>query len=210
MTRIGPREAGPVGLTPRLSVDQLLWVANTQHGPGGHWFARVAEDTGDHDHLLEPGAAVEYLDRHHVPLPAEPPTAHQLESLAAIRSMIRDLLASDGPTWTPAVVVILGSTRFAVDGRSSILADGRGWDAFIGDLMLPLLELVGRRADLRMCGNPHCRLVFLDLSKNHSRRWCDTTGCGNRSRVARYRRRRSGSDAAKTRSEPPVTYGPNL
>ena len=195
MSRMGPSEPRPVGLAPRISVDQLLWVANTRHGPGGHWFARVIEDTGDHDHLLEPRDAVDYLGRHHVPLPSEAPSAAQLQSLAEIREMIRGLLDPARPAWPEAVLIILQSTRFVADAGANIRADGVGWDGLIGDLMLPLIELVERRQQLRMCGNPHCRLVFLDQSKNGSRRWCDTSGCGNRARVARYRRSGVGGRA---------------
>jgi predicted RNA-binding Zn ribbon-like protein len=28
--------------------------------------------------------------------------------------------------------------------------------------------------------------MFLDLSRNHSRRWCDMTSCGNRAKARRY------------------------
>ena len=34
-----------------------------------------------------------------------------------------------------------------------------------------------------------CGFLFLDLSKNRSRRWCDMESCGNRAKVRRYRRR---------------------
>ena len=187
MSRIGPREPGPVVFTPRLSIDQLLWVANTRHGPGGHWFARVDVDIDDHDHLGDAADAMDYLERHRVRVPAEAPSAIQLRRLGTIREMIRDLLDPDRPAWSAAAAVLLKSTAFNVDEAGLIRAIGGGWDGFIGDLLLPLIELVERRDRLRICGNPHCRLVFLDISRNHSRRWCDTTGCGNRDRVRRYR-----------------------
>jgi predicted RNA-binding Zn ribbon-like protein len=50
-----------------------------------------------------------------------------------------------------------------------------------------LLERVGQCADDRGCG-----WLFLDLSKNHSRRWCDINDCGNRAKQRRhYARARS-------------------
>lgn len=183
---MGPREQLPLGLTPRLSLDQLLWVANTRHGPGGHWFARVTVDTDDHDHLVAAEDAVDYLDRHHVPVPAAPPGAAQLGRLGAIREMIR-ALPGDGPPWTPEVLAILQATRFVADPGGGLRAEGDGWDGFIGDLLLPLTQLVGVRDRVRLCGNPHCRLIFLDVSRNRSRRWCDSAGCGNRDRVRRHR-----------------------
>lgn len=192
MSRIGPREQLPLGLIPRLSIDQLLWIANTRHGPGGHWFARVTSDKGDHDHLRAPEDAVDYLDRHRVPVPADTPSGAQLGRLGAIREMIRALPDGASP-WSLEVLADLQATRFVADAGGGLRAAGEGWDGFIGDLLLPLIQLVAARGRVRLCGNPHCRLIFLDLSRNHSRRWCDSTGCGNRDRVRRYR---SGAPAA--------------
>lgn len=39
------------------------------------------------------------------------------------------------------------------------------------------------------CGGDTCTWVFLDTSKNHSRRWCDMRDCGNRAKVRRFRKR---------------------
>ena len=177
----------------RLSLSDLLWVGNTRHGPAGHWFARVGDDHSDHDHLSSDAPAVEYLANHHVPLPAEAPTPRDLKRLAAIRDMVRGLL-NPGAGWTPTARAILQATRFRIDASAGIRAEGSGWDAFIGDLMPPLIEIVERRDALRMCGNPDCRLMFLDMSKNRARLWCDNGGCGNRARVRRYRSRAALAD----------------
>lgn len=188
MSRIGPLEPGLIGLRPRRSLTDLLWVVNTRHGPGGHWFARVTEDVGDHDHLANGANAVRYLVDHHVDLPADPPTSADLAALEVIRDMVRALI-QPGAGWTEATRALLDATRFAVGLDGDIAADGVGWDGFIGDLMVPLIQVVEIRDRLRMCANPHCRLMFLDLSKNRARQWCDNGGCGNRDRVRRYRSR---------------------
>jgi predicted RNA-binding Zn ribbon-like protein len=39
------------------------------------------------------------------------------------------------------------------------------------------------------CGDPTCRWLFLDLSKNHTRRWCDMKTCGNRMKARRHQAR---------------------
>jgi predicted RNA-binding Zn ribbon-like protein len=44
---------------------------------------------------------------------------------------------------------------------------------------------------LRVCAADDCADVVLDLSKNRSRRFCDS-GCGNRANVAAYRARQAG------------------
>lgn len=40
---------------------------------------------------------------------------------------------------------------------------------------------------LRQCAGEDCHKVFLDTSKNRSRRYCSPGGCGNRERVRRFR-----------------------
>jgi predicted RNA-binding Zn ribbon-like protein len=45
---------------------------------------------------------------------------------------------------------------------------------------------------LRECASDTCAWLFLDHSKNRSRRWCDMTVCGNRDKVRRHRQRQRG------------------
>lgn len=42
---------------------------------------------------------------------------------------------------------------------------------------------------VRQCDGEDCRWLFLDTSKNRSRRWCEMADCGNRAKVRRFRRR---------------------
>jgi predicted RNA-binding Zn ribbon-like protein len=39
------------------------------------------------------------------------------------------------------------------------------------------------------CSASSCRWLFLDLSKNHQRRWCDMKRCGNRAKARRFQSR---------------------
>ncbi len=43
---------------------------------------------------------------------------------------------------------------------------------------------------VRTCGNPCCGWLFLDTSRNHSRRWCDMRDCGNRAKAHRHYERK--------------------
>jgi predicted RNA-binding Zn ribbon-like protein len=46
--------------------------------------------------------------------------------------------------------------------------------------------------DLHRCANKtSCVLFFYDTTKNHRRRWCSVASCGNRHKVAAFRRRQS-------------------
>jgi predicted RNA-binding Zn ribbon-like protein len=47
---------------------------------------------------------------------------------------------------------------------------------------------------LKACAGEDCESVFIDLSRNRSRRFCSDGGCGNRAHVAAYRKRRAGQD----------------
>lgn len=44
-----------------------------------------------------------------------------------------------------------------------------------------------------VCADSDCGWVFLDRSRNRTRRWCSSADCGNRSRVRRYQARRAHS-----------------
>ncbi|GAA1990470.1 CGNR zinc finger domain-containing protein [Kitasatospora viridis] len=88
--------------------------------------------------------------------------------------------------------------------------DGHGWHmhyfaphAALADhlaaelgMALGLILMAGERERLRRCEAPDCARVFVDLSRNRSRRYCDSRTCGNRMHVAAYRaRQRAGADA---------------
>ncbi len=40
--------------------------------------------------------------------------------------------------------------------------------------------------DTRVCASETCDWLFLDTSKNHSRRWCNMKSCGNRAKARRH------------------------
>jgi len=55
---------------------------------------------------------------------------------------------------------------------------------------LAWLMIAGEAGRIRTCESPVCRAVFVDFSKNRSRRYCDSRTCGNRLHVAAYRARK--------------------
>ena len=46
---------------------------------------------------------------------------------------------------------------------------------------------------VRACASKTCEWLFLDESKNHRRRWCDMTKCGNRAKVKNFYTRQKKS-----------------
>ena len=69
------------------------------------------------------------------------------------------------------------------------------WEDLEKDLEAPIWSVAQQAAELlaspnvkfvRACARESCRWLFLDVSKNHSRRWCDMKLCGNRVKAHRY------------------------
>ncbi|HEY3784061.1 MAG TPA: CGNR zinc finger domain-containing protein [Steroidobacteraceae bacterium] len=77
-----------------------------------------------------------------------------------------------------------------------------GWDGVHARAQLPVWLLASATSDLllsrplerlRACAVETCRWLFLDTSKNHTRRWCDMRVCGNRMKAQRFLARREDS-----------------
>jgi predicted RNA-binding Zn ribbon-like protein len=43
---------------------------------------------------------------------------------------------------------------------------------------------------IRQCEAEGCAILFLDTSRSHDRRWCSMAACGNKAKVAEFRRRK--------------------
>jgi predicted RNA-binding Zn ribbon-like protein len=52
---------------------------------------------------------------------------------------------------------------------------------------------------LKQCTGPTCDWLFIDESRNRSRRWCDMRDCGNRAKARRHYARKRGSAEPETR-----------
>ncbi len=76
------------------------------------------------------------------------------------------------------------------------------WDAgarplgnMLGPVVLAAFDLLTsqRLSRIKECANEGCGWLFLDGSKNRSRRWCDMRDCGNRIKARRhYRKKKTG------------------
>ena len=50
---------------------------------------------------------------------------------------------------------------------------------------------------LRRCAGATCDWLFIDRSRNHTRRWCDMDSCGNRAKAQRYYKRHRAAQATE-------------
>ena len=142
-------------------------------------------------------------------LPDVPPAARSKEQLLVAARDYRKSLHSGVERLVSGGVradTISATNRLLEGDRFSFrLQRGRGgfqlrrhWNFaspadYIVPVALSFAELLAT-ADLsriRRCKNPECPLIFYDTSKSATRNWCSLDICGNKLRVAAFRKRHS-------------------
>jgi len=116
------------------------------------------------------------------------------ESIWAVFSAL-----ASGETPRDSDLSLIGDAAAAGAARSRLVydRDGVGWSlpADSDELERPLWDIARSAADLltsgdheriKECASTTCEWVFLDRSRNHSRRWCDMSDCGNRAKARRF------------------------
>jgi len=87
--------------------------------------------------------------------------------------------------------------RLRLDARDG---DAFGWqwsleDGALDGLLAPIVDSAAELltssdlARVRECEADNCGWLFIDRSRNRSRRWCDMSVCGNRAKVRRHYQR---------------------
>jgi predicted RNA-binding Zn ribbon-like protein len=177
----------------------------------------LAADLVNSDELTDVATLEAFLDQHLVE-PRRPARAADLDAVQALRPRLRAVWqATDAGSLAELVNALLRDS-----GARPRLTDhggGWGWHLHVTDHDAALEHRIAAQAGfavadlvrlretgrLRQCEAPGCEAVFVDLSKNRSRRYCDTGNCGNRQHVAAYRERRAGRAADAPRAgEPPA------
>jgi predicted RNA-binding Zn ribbon-like protein len=143
---------------------------------------------------------------HEHPEKADAAMAAALEARTLIDSVFRPVAdGSRPPAEALEELSRLGATALAhgrlveVDGRAQwSWEDASGLEAPLWPLVHAAVELVtnGPLERVSCCGR--CRWLFLDTTKNHSRRWCSMEGCGTDAKMERYVARRRERRAKAT------------
>jgi predicted RNA-binding Zn ribbon-like protein len=128
--------------------------------------------------------------------------SHVVEETRGLREALSDLLYSglDGRNSSAASLKTL--ERFFREAREQtrLVRDGSRlkwqWSGAETKPEFPVWLLTRAASRLllsenvqqvRACANSECRWLFMDTSKNHTRRWCDMKLCGNRMKARRYK-----------------------
>jgi len=140
-----------------------------------HWAAESGLIAGDADF---PANALE--------------TAHGLRN--AIRTVTEAALAQEERPREAAIILdvfrkCLESAHF--DGIPARILFRASAAEILGPIALAAVDLLrgDMLARLKMCPQDDCHWLFLDTTKNGSRRWCDMASCGNRAKAAHFRKR---------------------
>lgn len=158
------------------------------------------------ERLVDPTALAAFLDEHRY-------SGTRAGDQAEVRS-IRDLRTRVAALWdTGDVDQVVGIVnQILADAHALpqlIRHDGWDWHLHLTPRDAPLVDRVGteiamavadliRAQDLerlKRCDGEDCEAVFVDLSRNRSRRFCDLGNCANRAHVAAYRARKARQES---------------
>lgn len=130
--------------------------------------------------------------------------AKLLEQGRALRTVLREMAESliEGRGAPVGALTAINSLLRMRQGYEEVVAEeGRFYKQFHfrstqpEHLLIPIAEEASDllcNADLSLvkrCENPACILYFYDTTKNHARRWCSMSACGNRHKQAAHYRR---------------------
>ncbi|MFH9732144.1 CGNR zinc finger domain-containing protein [Streptomyces sp. NPDC017260] len=174
----------------RCALDTVVDLVNT-----------MPEDESAPDGLPDLSALLEFVGTHEI---SDVGVLSELD-LSAVRK-IRGRFAAVFAAPEARIAAGLINDLVAAAGTTPRLTDHDGYDwhihyfapgASVADhlaadcgMALAFFVVAGEQERLRRCEAPDCRRAFVDLSRNRSRRYCDSRTCGNRLHVAAYRARR--------------------
>ena len=212
-----------VDVRPPDSGNLALAFANTADW---HASAQPVETLTSFEALLEWGERLGLLNdtsaaRLHESAQRDPEGARAtLDRVIELREAIYRIFSAIAHRRQPAAAdldLLNAAIRDASDHLRIVAAGERftwgwaGWGEALDCLLWPIARaaaelLVSAELDrVRECANPPCGWLFIDRSRNRSRRWCDMRSCGNRMKARRHyqRKKQAAAQAQSGRFPPP-------
>ncbi|WAP52034.1 CGNR zinc finger domain-containing protein [Arthrobacter sp. ATA002] len=129
-------------------------------------------------------------------------TAGELRAVRHLRTRLQRLWTADEEQVADGVNQLLRNARAL---PRVVRHDGWSWHLHCTSAAAPLEDRMATEAAmaladalrggeldrLRACASPDCSAVLLDLTRNRSKRYCDTGNCANREHVRSYRTRQA-------------------
>ncbi len=99
------------------------------------------------------------------------------------------------------------------DSQITRTKDGYAWDITgnrtrLDWLLNPIIHSAAEilvsdeRKKVKPCADSACGWLFIDVSRNRSRRWCDMQDCGNRAKATRFYKKKIKDDSRKDAKAP--------
>ncbi|MEV6794165.1 CGNR zinc finger domain-containing protein [Streptomyces sp. NPDC051320] len=177
----------------RIALDAVVGLLNT-----------TPADTGDADPLADVAGLYAFVQQYSVSGVGSLGEEDR-KAVLAVRERFADVFAAPDPRTAAETV----NELVASAGTTPQLTDHDGYEWHVhyfapgasvadhlaadGGMALAFIVVAGEQERLRRCEAPDCGHAFVDLSRNRSRRYCDSRTCGNRLHVAAYRARRKAA-----------------
>jgi len=141
----------------------------------------------------------------HLPEEAEQVRRQALELRDAIYAIFYAQLYYSTPEEDDLAILNRWLARAMAKASISSTGNGFTWDwkpeeVALERVLWPIARLAaelltsGELASVKMCAADNCGWLFLDTSKNHTRRWCDMKSCGNRAKAKRHYKKGQGME----------------
>lgn len=182
-----------------LALDFVNTCAGPRHGPADTEWLSSYEDFAAWSRHADVG--------HPSPAPSEtaprPAAIAALARVLACRDDMHEIFLALGNGSAPPDPALrrlhLAYVEALAQGQLAGGTEGCAWTWDPGsDLLAPLWPIVAAAVELLTHGTTGlikpcraCRFLFIDHSKNGSRRWCSMDDCGKAAKIARYLQRRS-------------------
>jgi predicted RNA-binding Zn ribbon-like protein len=132
--------------------------------------------------------------------------AHALDSIKALREVLRDFAAANNHhPLTPAAVDALNDlaernpmvVRASGEGPPELVPGARCESPAMARILAAFFSAAsdGSWVRLKRCPGLGCPFTFYDASRNRTGTWCSMSVCGNRTKVRKYQQRRRGAPA---------------
>jgi len=177
----------PVVLPHLVAGNLALDLANTISWRGT---PRVIDYLANADGLAAWATAIGLIDS------ADAPALQAFDEVRALRAAIIAAGSAIAAGAVPDVSATATVARLAARSLAASSLEGvpasmafAPEDQIVGPLAWAALDLFRGEelARLKQCPPDDCRWLFIDRTKNGSRRWCDMASCGNRAKARRSR-----------------------
>ena len=122
-------------------------------------------------------------------------------------------IANQNPRKEDLAIFNNNLSRSMQDSQITLTKEGYTWDIsgnrsrldwVLNPIISSAAEILvsNERKRVKACADSACGWLFIDVSRNQSRRWCDMKDCGNRAKATRFYKKMQHDDSRKDAKAP--------